>query len=95
MTHLRYAACVRAILAAVMAFSTMAFGIAQSPAAEPVKVVALHPLMADLARQVGGEHVEVITMMKAQDDPHHFNPTPGHAAPGARCPHLSRQRDGA
>jgi len=41
-----------------------------------IKVVALHPLMADLARQVGGDHVEVISLMTERDDPHHFQPTP-------------------
>jgi zinc/manganese transport system substrate-binding protein len=51
-----------------------------------VKVVALHPLMVDLAKQVGGEHVEVISLMRANDDPHHFNPTPSvlHKARGAK-----------
>jgi zinc/manganese transport system substrate-binding protein len=55
-------------------------GIAQ------IKVVALHPLMADLAGQVGGEHVDVISLMTATDDPHHFNPTPTtlHKARGAK-----------
>ena len=45
-------------------------------AAAQMKVVALHPLMGDLARQVGGDHVEVVSLMTANDDPHHFNPTP-------------------
>jgi zinc/manganese transport system substrate-binding protein len=40
-----------------------------------MKVVGLHPLLADLARKVGGEHVEVISLMRPNDDPHHFNPT--------------------
>lgn len=55
-------------------------GIAQ------IKVVALHPLMADLATQVGGEHVDVISLMAPTDDPHHFNPTPSslHKARGAK-----------
>jgi len=44
--------------------------------AAQMKVVALHPLMADLARQVGGDHIEVVSLMTAHDDPHHFNPTP-------------------
>ena len=50
-----------------------------------LKVVALHPLMADLASQVGGDHVEVVSLMTAHDDPHHFNPTPTslHKARGA------------
>ena len=42
--------------------------------------------MADLARQVGGEHVEVISLMTQSDDPHHFRPTPAalYKARGAR-----------
>jgi len=51
-----------------------------------IKVVALHPLMADLAGQVGGDHVDVISLMTAHDDPHHFSPTPTalHKARGAK-----------
>ncbi|NWK55385.1 zinc ABC transporter substrate-binding protein [Verrucomicrobiaceae bacterium N1E253] len=45
-------------------------------ASAQTKVVALHPLMADLAKQVGGEHVEVVSLMRAGDDPHHFTPSP-------------------
>lgn len=45
-----------------------------SSAVAQMKVVCLHPLMADLARNVGGEHVEVISLMRPVDDPHHFNP---------------------
>jgi ABC-type Zn uptake system ZnuABC Zn-binding protein ZnuA len=42
--------------------------------AEPLKVASLHPLMADLARQVGGEQVIVIEIMKPGGDIHHFEP---------------------
>jgi len=51
-----------------------------------MKVVALHPLMADLATHVGGEHVDTVSLMRANDDPHHFNPTPAtlHQARGAK-----------
>lgn len=51
-----------------------------------MKVVALHPLIADLASQVGGKHVEVVSLMRENDDPHHFNPTPAmlHKARGAK-----------
>lgn len=44
--------------------------------AAPVKVAALHPLMADLARQVGGERVEVFDMVGEGGDPHHYEPRP-------------------
>lgn len=44
--------------------------------AAPVKVAALHPLMADLARQVGGERVEVFDMIGEGGDPHHYEPRP-------------------
>ncbi len=56
------------------------------PGVSQMKVVALHPLMADLARQVGGQHVEVVSLMGPNDDPHHFNPTPAalHKARGAK-----------
>ncbi len=40
-----------------------------------IKVASLHPLLADLARQVGGERVQVIELLKAGDDVHHFEPS--------------------
>lgn len=52
----------------------------------PVKVAALHPLLADLARQVGGPHVEVVDLLGPAGDAHRFEPTPEvlKAAEGAR-----------
>jgi zinc/manganese transport system substrate-binding protein len=44
--------------------------------AAPVKVSALHPLMADLARQVGGERVQVFDLVGEGGDPHRFEPRP-------------------
>jgi zinc/manganese transport system substrate-binding protein len=44
-------------------------------AAPLVKVVTTHPLMGDLARQVGGEAVEVVDLLKPGSDLHHFEPT--------------------
>ena len=45
---------------------------ASSPAA--IKVATLHPILADLARQVGGDHVEVIEILRPGGDLHHFEP---------------------
>ncbi len=42
--------------------------------AAALKVATLHPLLADLARQVGGERVEVVEILKPGSDIHHFEP---------------------
>lgn len=43
-------------------------------ASAAVKVGSLHPILADLTRQVGGANVEVIEVLKAGSDVHHFEP---------------------
>jgi zinc/manganese transport system substrate-binding protein len=40
-----------------------------------LKVAALHPILGDLARQVGGSHVTVTDFLKPGEDVHHFEPT--------------------
>jgi zinc/manganese transport system substrate-binding protein len=40
-----------------------------------VKIATLSPLLADLARQVGGDAVEVIDLIGVTGNPHSFNPT--------------------
>lgn len=42
--------------------------------AAELKVASLHPLIGDLARQVGGGRVEVIDLIGRNADPHHFEP---------------------
>ncbi len=49
------------------------------PAAD-LKVAVLHPLLADLAKQVGGSRVEVVDLLGPAGDPHHFDPTPDNLA---------------
>ena len=44
--------------------------------AAPLQVSALHPLMADLARQVGGERVQVYDLVGEGGNPHRFEPRP-------------------
>ena len=43
-------------------------------AAAELKVASLHPLLGDLARQVGGDRVEVVDLIGKNGDPHHFEP---------------------
>ncbi len=45
------------------------------PLTAAVKVATLHPIIADLARQVGEDRVEVVEILKAGGDVHHFEPT--------------------
>lgn len=44
--------------------------------AAPMRVSALHPLMADLAKQVGGARVEVVDLVGEGGNPHRFEPRP-------------------
>ncbi|MCX6877166.1 MAG: metal ABC transporter substrate-binding protein [Verrucomicrobia bacterium] len=48
--------------------------------AAPMQVSALHPLMADLARQVGGERVTVFDLVGEGGSPHRFEPRPADLA---------------
>jgi zinc/manganese transport system substrate-binding protein len=48
--------------------------------AAELKVAALHPLLADLVRQVGGDRVEVVDLIGQNGDPHHFSPAPADLA---------------
>ncbi len=55
--------------------TTALLGLLPLSAAE-FKIAVLHPLLGDLARQVGGGHVEVIDLIGPNGDPHHFEPKP-------------------
>jgi zinc/manganese transport system substrate-binding protein len=44
--------------------------------AAELKIAVLHPLLGDLARQVGGDQVEVVDLIGPNADPHHFEPKP-------------------
>ena len=54
---------------------TCFFGLISASAAE-LKVAVLHPLLGDIARQVGGSQVQVIDLIGPNGDPHHFEPKP-------------------
>lgn len=55
--------------------ATLLLGLVPLAAAE-LEVAVLHPLLGDLARQIGGEQVKVIDLIGANGDPHHFEPKP-------------------
>jgi ABC-type Zn uptake system ZnuABC Zn-binding protein ZnuA len=52
----------------------LAFCLSSTAMAAGLKVATLHPIIADLARQVGGTQVEVVEILKAGGDVHHFEP---------------------
>jgi anchored repeat ABC transporter substrate-binding protein len=59
-------------------------GIACSPRSdfqdnEKIKVVVTTEIIADLVRQVGGDRVQVSTVVPPGGDPHSYEPTPGDA----------------
>jgi len=58
--------------------SARAQGPAQQPDKLPVKlpVVATFSILADLARDVGGDRVEVISLVGPNGDPHVYQPSP-------------------
>ena len=51
-------------------------GACTATAGAELRVVALTPIVGELARVVGGEHVVVDDLMGLDDNPHTFNPKP-------------------
>ncbi len=64
------------LFSCMMAIMALATGAAQAR----LKVATLHPLLSDLAQNVGGESVEVVSLLKPGGDPHSFDPSPGDMA---------------
>lgn len=57
-------------------FLLIALGaLATSSVAAPIEVTALHPILGDLAREVGGDQVVVRDLLAKGSDPHGFTPT--------------------
>jgi zinc/manganese transport system substrate-binding protein len=65
-------------LIAAAALALMLPLAAGAQAQEKVKVLASFSILADLVREVGGERVEVSTLVGANTDMHGFQPTPAH-----------------
>lgn len=64
----------RALLGAVMSLA-LPFAVGQAQAEAPLKVVATTGMIADAARQVGGDAVEVKALMGPGVDPHAYRQT--------------------
>lgn len=53
-------------------FTALTLGTSQAR----LKVASLHPLISDVAKQVAGQHAQVVQLIDPHADPHHFQPTP-------------------
>lgn len=40
------------------------------------KIVSLHPIISDVAKQIGGDHVEIVNLLGESTNVHSFSPTP-------------------
>lgn len=74
---------VTAVVRVVLVAAGLASGTAAS--ARPIRVVATTTVVADLVRQVGGDHVSVDCLMGAGIDPHSYKATPRDADRLARA----------
>jgi ABC-type Zn uptake system ZnuABC Zn-binding protein ZnuA len=68
-----------AALAALLALLVSACAAASEPDRETLRVVASMSVIADFARQAGGAHVEVVSLVPTGADPHTHEPTPADA----------------
>lgn len=61
-----------------LSMSLAAAALLSSPLAmaKTVEVVASFSILGDIVQQVGGEHVNVVTLVGPNGDPHGFEPTP-------------------
>ncbi len=51
-------------------------GLVEGADQSKFKVGVLNPILSDFVKQVGGEQVDVIEIMKPGEDPHSFSPSP-------------------
>ncbi len=69
----------RKVLVLAAALAAGLGGLAGPAAAEPLKTVASFSILGDLVRQVGGDRVEVETLVGPDGDAHVFSPSPADA----------------
>lgn len=73
---------------------------------KPLQVIALHPLLGELAPEIGGPRVEVVNLLQPGEDPHLFQPRPADMRKVSQAdlilaggldlePYLGQLRDGA
>lgn len=71
---------IRALTLALLASTMAAAAVARADADEPLKVVASFSIIGDLAKNVGGDRVEITTLVGPNGDAHVYEPKPADAA---------------
>jgi zinc/manganese transport system substrate-binding protein len=66
--------------AAALVLATVVAEVAPAQSTERIKVTATFSILADMAQRVGGDRVEVATLVKRSQDVHVYQPTPTNAA---------------
>jgi zinc/manganese transport system substrate-binding protein len=69
----------RFVAAALCAFLVLSWGSTSAWAADKVKAVATFSILGDMLRHVGGDRVEVVTLVGPNGDAHVYQPTPSDA----------------
>jgi zinc/manganese transport system substrate-binding protein len=69
----------------ILTFLYFSLGTDISHAAAKLRVVTTTPDIAWAARQIGGEHVEVISLLSGTEDPHHVDILPSFVAQVSRA----------
>jgi zinc/manganese transport system substrate-binding protein len=60
------------------ALAVIAFAASASPASAQLRVVATTPDLASVAREIGGDKVNVVALAKPTEDPHYVDAKPSH-----------------
>jgi zinc/manganese transport system substrate-binding protein len=69
----------RGLLRFIAYIGVLAAALAPAPAQPRIKAVASFSILGDLAKNVGGDRVDVATLVGPNGDVHVFSPTPGDA----------------
>ena len=69
----------RYAITGVVFAATATIALAAPASAKTVEAVASFTVLADMVRQVGGDHVHVVSMVPPNGDPHEYEPTPDDA----------------
>lgn len=69
----------RSILVGAALTAASVVAVAAPASAKTVEAVASFTVLADIVKQVGGDHVHVLSMVPPNGDPHEYEPTPDDA----------------
>jgi zinc/manganese transport system substrate-binding protein len=69
----------RNFLLALLGSAAFSMGAADAASAKTIDVVASFTVLADVVKNVGGDHVNVKSLVPANGDPHDFEPSPDDA----------------